>query len=214
MDDDRLTAKNNYVKPVQALPIRGFFGRIAYGLGSLLKGMRVTMHYFIHPSTVVTQQYPENRETLVLSPRIRSQLSLIHDESGYHKCTACHICEQACPNASIHVVDRPEPAISKKELDFFIWRLDSCTFCNLCVMVCPFQCLEMKPTFESSVYDQRLLAYNLTKYAGPTSTVLAKQTDDEARKNMIEPRQVYDGPTELGGFILAGMPESTREKKS
>lgn len=211
MDDNQLTALNNYVKPVAELPIRGFFARIGYGLSSLLKGMKVTLHYFTHPSTIVTQQYPENRATLTLSPRIRSQLSLIHDENGYHKCTSCHICEQACPNASIHVIDRPKPAISKNELDFFIWRLDSCTFCNLCVMVCPFQCLQMQPNFESSVYDQRLLAYNLTKYAGPTSTVLAKQADDETRKTLIEARQVYDGPNELNGFLLEGMPQSTRE---
>jgi NADH-quinone oxidoreductase subunit I len=168
--------------------------------------MKVTFHYLIHPSTVVTQQYPENRATLKMPERLRAQLSMVHDENGYHKCTACHICEQACPNASIHVLERPTPAAAKTELDTFIWRLDSCTFCNLCVMVCPFNVLKMNSTFESSVYDQRLLVMNLVKYAGPTSTVLAKMPDDETRKKAIEARDPYSGPTALNGFAMAGIP--------
>lgn len=175
-------------------------------LASLIKGLRITFYYLTHPSTVVTQQYPENRATLKLPERLRAQLVMNHDASGLHKCTACHICEQACPNASIHVNERANPALSKTELDTFIWRLDSCTFCNLCVMVCPFQCLKMNPTFESSVYDQKLLVYNLAKYAGATSTALMKVEDPEARKKLIEPRSPYDGPTALNGFKLAGIP--------
>ncbi|OFZ13232.1 MAG: hypothetical protein A2Z20_09250 [Bdellovibrionales bacterium RBG_16_40_8] len=172
---------------------------------SLLKGMRVTGHYLVRPSTVVTQQYPENRDTLKLSDRTRALLSFKYDENGYHKCTSCHICEEACPNASIHVIDRPKPAVAKNELDHFIWRLDSCTFCNLCVLVCPFQVLQMSAKFESAVYDQRLLIYNLTTYAGATGPVLMKQPDVESRKKLIEPRSVYDGPTSLEGFDLAGI---------
>lgn len=190
------------------------FGQFLYGLLSLLKGMRITWHYLIHPSTVVTQQYPENRSTLKLADRVRAQLSFKYDENGFHKCTSCHICEEACPNASIHVIDRVKPAIAKNELDHFIWRMDSCTFCNLCVLVCPFQVLKMGPTFESAVFDQRLLVYNLTTYAGATGPVLMKQPDDESRKKLIEPRSVYDGPTALDGFKLAGIPPGLYEPTS
>ena len=188
------------------MALGNFIGRFFSGFLSLFKGMKITWHYLVHPSTVVTQQYPENRDTLKLADRTRAQLSFTYDENGYHKCTACHICEEACPNASIHVIDRPKPALAKNELDHFIWRLDSCTFCNLCVLVCPFQVLKMNPTFESAVYDQRLLVYNLTTYAGPTGPVLMKQPDDLSRKNAVEPRSPYDGPTALEGFKLAGIP--------
>jgi NADH-quinone oxidoreductase subunit I len=180
--------------------------KIIFGFISLLKGMRVTFRYLINPSTVVTQQYPENRETLKLADRVRAQLEMIHDEKGYHKCTSCHICEEACPNASIRVIDRKTPSVSKTELDHFIWRLDSCTFCNLCVMVCPFSCLKMNSHFESSVFDQRLLVYNLNKYAGPTSTALAKLADDETRSKMMVPRTPYEGPVALDGGFYAGIP--------
>ena len=191
---------------VDKIPKASKLGRFFYGIKSLLKGLGVTLSYFVRPSTVVTQQYPENRETLKLPDRTRSIMSMNHDDNGYHNCTACHICEQACPNASIHVLERAVSASGRKELDTFIWRLDTCTFCNLCVLVCPFQVLKMSSSFESSVYDQSLLIFNLSKYAGPTATALMKIEDVEARKKMVEPRSVYDGPTTLNGVHLAGLP--------
>jgi NADH-quinone oxidoreductase subunit I len=176
-----------------------------YGLRSLARGLGVTLKYLCHPSTVVTQQYPENRDSLKLADRVRAQLAFTFDENGYHKCTACRICEQQCPNASIHVADRKGAATGKPELDAFIWRLDSCTFCNVCVMVCPYQVLRMNSTFESSVYEQKLLIYNLTPYAGPAASALLKVADPEERKKMIEPRSPYDGPTALNNFYMAGI---------
>lgn len=192
-------------RPFAKNPIARFF----QGVKSLLTGMRITFKYLSHPSTVVTQQYPENRETLKLADRVRSQLSFTFDDNGYHKCTACHICEQQCPNASIHVSERKSPTTGKNELNSFVWRLDSCTFCNVCVMVCPFQVLKMNATFESSVYDQNLLIYNLTPYAGPASSVLMKIEDPEQRKKMLEPRSVYAGPTAISGFKMAGVSAKT-----
>lgn len=181
--------------------------QILRGILSLLGGMKITFGYLVRPSTVVTQQYPENRETLKLADRTRALLTFTYDDKGFHKCTSCHICEDNCPNASIRVVDREKPAVSKTELGHFIWRLDTCTFCNLCVMVCPFQVLKMTSQFESSVCDQRLLIYNLNAYSGPAAGALAKLPDDEARKAALEARSIYDGPTALEGFELAGVPK-------
>ena len=194
---------SSIIRPINFKSLRA---KIIYGIVSLLKGFRITIFYFSHPSTIVTQQYPENRATLKLADRTRSQLVFTYDDNGYHKCTACHICEEACPNASIHVVDRTPPTLAKDELDYFVWRLDTCTFCNLCVMVCPFQVLKMKPTFESSVFDQRLLVYNLNTYAGATGPELMKLPTPEERQAKIEPRTPYDGPTALSGEHLAGLP--------
>ncbi|MCM2277692.1 MAG: 4Fe-4S binding protein [Oligoflexia bacterium] len=191
---------------VVAPPIQrgGFFSNLATGLKSLLKGMGITFHYFSRPSTVVTQQYPENRATLKMFDRYRMRLSLPHDENGFHKCTACTICEQACPNSSIRIVSRKGAVTNKTELDRFIWRMDSCTFCNACVVACPFSCLKMSGDFECSVYDKSLLVFNLTRYAGPTSTVLMKVTDPQERAKMWEPRDVYSGPVPLRGTAVPG----------
>ncbi len=183
----------------------GAVGRFFGAIGSLFKGMGVTIKYFVNPKTVVTQQYPENRETLKMFERFRSELLMTHDENGFHKCTGCRICETACPNGSIKVLHRAKSATGKAELDAFMWRLDSCTFCNACVMVCPFSVLKFGNNFENSVYDRRLFVYNLSKYAGPTSTALAKVADPEERKKMTEPRTPYYGPVPMQGHSWAGL---------
>jgi formate hydrogenlyase subunit 6/NADH:ubiquinone oxidoreductase subunit I len=189
----------------------GSIRRIVDGIVSLLKGMAVTFRYLSHPSTVVTRQYPENRETLKMYDRYRAQLVMLHDEQGYHKCTACRQCVLACPNASIAITTRKGAVTGRNEIDQYIWRHDSCTFCNACVIVCPFGALEMSPKFESAVFDRRLLVYNLNRYAGPPANALQKVTDPEQRKSMMEPRGVYSGPVPLNGVSLAGanadMPE-------
>ncbi|MEK6706264.1 MAG: 4Fe-4S binding protein, partial [Bdellovibrionota bacterium] len=87
------------------------------------------------------------------------------------------------------------------ELDTFVWRMDSCTFCNTCVIVCPFSALKMTGNFESAVYDRRLLAYNLAKYAGPPANVLLKTVDLNERKKLIEQRDVFSGETYFKSLI-------------
>lgn len=185
---------------------KGIIRAVLDGIISLLKGMKVTFYYFSHPSSVVTQQYPENRKTLRMADRFRGQLAFVRDENNYHRCTACHICEAACPNGSIRVVDRKGSFTGKNEIDYYVWRFDSCTFCNMCVIVCPFAALKMLPRFESAVYDQRLLVYNLNRYAGPAAAALMKINDPEERKKMMEPRGFYEGPVPLCGAGLPGCP--------
>lgn len=187
-------------------PAGGIVGSVLTGFLSLLKGMKVTIHYFLRPSTVVTQQYPENRKTLKMADRFRGQLAFDNDENGYHKCIACHSCETACPNFSIRVVDRKGATTGKNEVNYFVWRFDSCTFCNMCVLVCPTAALKMLPSFESAVYDQKLLVYNLNPYAGPATTALAKVADPEERKKLMEARKFYEGPLPLCGEQIPGCP--------
>jgi formate hydrogenlyase subunit 6/NADH:ubiquinone oxidoreductase subunit I len=177
-------------------------GKIAPGLISLLKGMRLTFGYLIRPSKIVTRQYPENRKTLKFTERFRAILRLVYDEHGYHHCTACRLCEKACPNASIKIMTRKGPVTDKLELDRYVWRQDSCVFCNACLQACPFGALQMGHEFESAVYDRRLLVSCLNRYAGPAASVLLKQEDAEVRKKMMELRDRYGGPVPLNGHGL------------
>lgn len=190
----------------------GFLRRIVAGIVSLWQGMRVTFRYVSHPSTVVTRQYPENRATLKMFERYRTQLVMPHDAEGYHKCTACRQCETACPNGSIKIVARKNAA-GRNELDQYAWRHDSCTFCNACVLVCPFGALAMNGQFESAVYDRRLLVYNLNRYAGPPASALAKVTDPAERLKMVEPRTVYSGPIPLLGAAMPGTDTESSGRK-
>lgn len=177
---------------------------------SLVRGMKVTIGYFLRPSTVVTQQYPENRDTLKMFDRFRGQLYLIDDDNGYMRCNGCNFCELACPNGSIILKSRKNPATNTSELDRYIWRLDSCTFCNACIQACPHDALGWTPDFEGAVYDRRLLVFQLNKYAGPPSIAIKRAEKKgegvEELKATTIPRRRYEGKIPLAGSALPGVP--------
>ena len=56
---------------------------------SLATGMKRTMYYFTHHKEIITEQYPDNRETLVLADRFKGEVVMIHDENNEHACTGC-----------------------------------------------------------------------------------------------------------------------------
>ena len=131
------------------------------GVKSLLSGMRLTGWYALHhKKEKITQQYPDNRETLVIPERFRGEVVMIHDENNEHACTGCTACELACPNATIKIVTKfdisPEGK-KKKAIDTFVYHLDLCTMCNLCIVACPTDAIKMANTFEHSVTDRTML---------------------------------------------------------
>lgn len=185
---------------------QGYVGRISASIKSLLDGMRLTFGYLISPSKVVTRQYPENRATLKFPERYRASLRMNYDENGWHTCTGCRLCEKACPNASIIITTRKDAVTGDRELDRYVWRLDSCVFCNACVEACPFGAIEMTHAFENAVYDRRLLVYTLNRYAGPTAGVLAEHEDAATRAKMMTPRDPYGGNVPVNGYGLPNLP--------
>ena len=81
--------------------VQRYFSSFFKGLGSLLKGMRITFIEFF--TKKITEKYPENRATLKISDRFRGELIMLHNENNEHHCVACGICEMNCPNDTIHV---------------------------------------------------------------------------------------------------------------
>ena len=77
--------------------LKNYFVNFWKGLWSLLVGMKVTGTEFVTPK--VTEQYPENRETLKIGERFRATLTLKFDAEGNHKCIACGICQMNCPKS-------------------------------------------------------------------------------------------------------------------
>ena len=175
---------------------KSFLPTLFFGAKSLLKGLKLTFSYFIRPSTVVTQQYPENRKTLKMFDRFRAQLVLKYDEKGLMNCTGCKICDKACPNGSIHVIAK-KGDLKKVELDRYIWRFDTCTFCNLCVYSCPFDAIEMTSNFENSVFDRRLLHSQINSYSGPYKKLIEQQEDPKICDQMMTPRIPFEGDVPL-----------------
>jgi NADH-quinone oxidoreductase subunit I len=139
-----------------------YFSGLFVGIGSLLGGMAVTWKELW--TKKVTQQYPENRDTLVISDRFRCELTMPHDENNEHACTACGICMMNCPNGTITVNSKmieTEDGKKKKILDTYIWDLGMCTFCNLCVLTCPSSAIKFDNQFENAVFTRSKLIQQL-----------------------------------------------------
>ena len=134
---------------------------------TLLTGMSVTAYYFFNArKEIITQQYPENRDTLKMFDRFRGEVIMPHDENNEHRCTGCSACEIACPNGTIEIIwDRKENEEGKKKklLDQFVYHLQMCTMCGLCIPACPTDAIIMSQDFEHAVFDRSELTKVLNK---------------------------------------------------
>ena len=144
----------------------GYFKEIFQAIKSLLIGMRRTGYYFTHHKEIITQEYPDNRDTLKMADRFKGEVVMPHDENNEHACTGCTACELACPNATIKIVtqfDITPEGKKKKALDKFVYHLELCTMCNLCIIACPTDAIKMAQTFEHSVFNRAELTKILNK---------------------------------------------------
>ena len=154
--------------------IRKYFHDIYSGVSSLVNGMKVTGGYFIRPSEIVTQKYPENRDQLKMLDRFKGELVMLHDENNQHACVACLTCERRCPNGSIELTTervQGEDGRSKRVLVKYIYHLEMCTFCGLCVQSCDEHAIVFSQEFEHAVFDRSGLTKQLNK---PGSTARPK----------------------------------------
>lgn len=152
---------------------RDYFREILDGVGSLVRGMKVTGKYFIRSKEIVTQRYPENRQELKMFDNFKGELELIHDENNQHSCTACGNCERKCPNGTIEIMSsrvQGEDGRSKRVLDKYIYHLEMCTFCGLCVPACEEHAIRFDQKFEHAVFYKGKLTKTLNK-PGSTSKV-------------------------------------------
>jgi len=152
--------------------IAEYFSGLFSGIKSLLTGMKVTGSYFFNPKEIVTQQYPENRDTLKMFERFKGEVIMPHNSNNEHRCTGCGICEMNCPNGSIEVVSKWEVIDTKKKkaIDKHIYHLGMCTFCGLCVKSCPSNALAFGQKFEHAIEKRT----KLTKILNQPGSVLTK----------------------------------------
>ena len=133
---------------------------ILKGLLELIKGMGITgKHLGRH---AVTIQYPEQKWTM--PERSRGVVVLLSDkETGDLNCTACELCEKACPTRAIKIESFRDEN-KKKVLQSFTVDNTICCFCGLCEDACNFCAIKMAPMYyEMSVYDKSDLVWNKDK---------------------------------------------------
>jgi NADH-quinone oxidoreductase subunit I len=137
--------------------IVNYIKEVISAIKSLWVGMRRTGYYFTHHKEIITEEYPDNRDTLVLAERFKGEVVMPHDEKNEHRCTGCTACELACPNGTIKVITKFEmnaEGKKKKAIDKLVYHLELCTMCNLCIIACPSDAIVMVPTFEHSVFNR------------------------------------------------------------
>ena len=125
---------------------------IIHGVSTLLIGMKTTIKEFF--TKKVTEQYPENRATLEISPRFRGMLVMPSDENGNNKCVACGLCEQVCPYEAVKLVEKKVPfrgLITVAEVD-----PGKCMACGMCTAACRSTSIRLNQDFNDAEIVQNL----------------------------------------------------------
>lgn len=126
-----------------------------------MTGFKVTGKEFF--TRKVTEEYPDNRDTLKLSPRFRGRL-VMPDPT---KCIACGLCQINCPNDTLKVVSEmvtdEETGKKRKKLVKYEYDLGACMFCMLCVNSCAHDAITFSTDFENAVYDRNHLKLTLNE---------------------------------------------------
>lgn len=160
--------------------IEGLLG----GIKTLCVGLKTSMREFFTPK--ITEQYPENRDTLQMFDRFRGSLTMPHNEDNEHKCIACGLCQMACPNDTINVVSEmveTEDGKKKKKLVRYEYNLGCCMFCQLCTKACPHGAITFDQSFENAVFDRTKLVKVLNR---PGSKVIEKKVVKKAEPTAVE----------------------------
>lgn len=154
------------------------------GIKTLCVGLKTSMREFF--TKKITEQYPENRDTLQMFDRFRGSLTMPHNEDNEHKCIACGLCQMACPNDTIKVVSEmveTEDGKKKKQLVRYEYNLGCCMFCQLCTKACPHGAITFDQSFENAVFDRAKLVKVLNQ---PGSKVIEKKVVKKAEPASAE----------------------------
>lgn len=168
-----------------------YFGSAFAGLKTMLTGMDITMGEYM--TRKITEQYPENRKTQHVAERHRGTLVMPHDENGKNKCSACTLCEKACPNGSIKITSTmvvTADGKKKKLLQDYQYDLGDCMFCQLCVNACNFGAIKFVKDFENATFNRNALVQHLN--IKPTDAEMAQYAENAkaaAAKAAAEPKK-------------------------
>ena len=122
----------------------------------ILQGMAVTAKNFFQSyykkDRLPTVEYPEEKSTV--NQFTRNIPFLVYDGDDPidgMRCTACTLCEKACPPQCIYIIkDKDENGKPIKRPAVFDLDSSVCMSCQLCVEACPFESIRMDSEFELS----------------------------------------------------------------
>jgi len=165
----------------------------------ILQGMAVTAKNFFQSyykkERLPTVEYPEEKSTV--NQFSRNIPFLVFDGENAvdgMRCTACTLCEKACPPACIYIIkDKDENGKPLKRPRVFDIDSSVCMGCQLCVEACPFEAIRMDSEFELSTENRfegllinrnQLLKSN--EYYHQIHPLEAQDTDDRMAAKIAE----------------------------
>lgn len=126
------------------MSMKAAFLEVYRGFMSLLTGMRITLGQFVKPN--ITVQYP--RQTLKMPERFRGHIELALDPvTGKSLCTACKLCERACPSECIAVDGAKLEGQKTKSVTEYVLNFTTCSLCGSCIEACPFDAIQFSKAY-------------------------------------------------------------------
>lgn len=96
--------------------------------------------------------------------RSRGMVVLLSDsETGELNCTACLLCQKACPVAAITIKQEKDEATKKRYPSMFEVDTLICCFCGLCEEACNFDAIKLAPKYEFATTDKASLVFDMKK---------------------------------------------------
>jgi NADH-quinone oxidoreductase subunit I len=169
------------------------------GFKSLLVGMRITALEAAKP--IKTVQYPH--ETLPMPARFRGHIQLVLDPAtGRPLCSACTLCEKACPSECIDLDGLKREGDKKKSVSKYLLDFSKCSLCGSCVEVCPSDAIEF-----SKQYNVVSLNRSTFDHIDLYAKVEAEAAEWAKNHPVVEP--VGAAPSAPDSVLKAAMPSAS-----
>lgn len=145
-------------------------------LVAIAKGLLITIRHLF--ARKVTVKYPE--EVRARADVWRGQHTLMRDEEGRERCTACGLCALSCPAEAITMTAEErqpgEEHLYREEKYASIYEINMlrCIFCGLCEEACPKQAIYLTKSkvLVPASYDRESFIFGKDKLVMPLDVAI------------------------------------------